>query len=623
MSTPQPAERRAEAEHLKTYALDNRVSTRQNWSEDVEVVIDGESVNGIITDISLRGVCVNIDGPPPSLKQQVTIINDDLGELITEVISVRQNRVALEFADFAAARVRALKTIAAHDISAKLGSLVATEIPGPTIHKVIEEVVAGIVRKNRAELAEGEMFDVCSDLFEEMSESIRSGTGPVAQVPDTSEPKAIEAPVRSQLLDVMDVIYSPLAQRIEPEAAAKIPKEQLPTAVRPLLTEVLDEFRISLNASEIEALLMMVVEEMVGLGPLEPLLRDKSVTDILVNGIDQIYVERNGHLEVSSARFRDRPQLDKVIDRIVTRVGRRIDTSSPMVDARLEDGSRVNVIIPPLSVKGPAISIRKFSTKSITFDVMAKNGSISSQMATVLKIAARCRLNILVSGGTGAGKTTVLNALSREIDHRERIVTIEDAAELQLQQPHVLTLETRNASVEGTGKVTMRDLLINSLRMRPDRIIVGEVRGGEANDMLQAMNTGHDGSLSTIHANTPRDALSRLEDLVTYDRSNFSVLGIRRQVASALDLLVQVARMRDGKRRITHVSEIVGLENDVVTLNELFHINYSARTDDERFVCTGFRPSFMDKAEYFGLGDMLMKAMQPDGAAAARRVSGG
>src|SRR5690606_14303352 len=326
-----------------------------------------------------------------------------------------------------------------------------------------------------------------------------------------------------------------------------------------IVSEILTEHKIQLNLIEQRELVEMMVNDMLGLGPLEPLLADERVTDIMVNGPKQVYVERGGKLELTDVQFRDNRHVMNIATRIVARGGRRVDESSPLGDARLEDGSRVNIIIPPLAIDGASISIRKFSKKRITLDVMQKQGNLSPAMATVLRIASRSRLNILISGGTGSGKTTLLTALSQMIDEGERIVTIEDAAELQLQQPHVVRLETRPPNIEGHGEISMRDLVKNALRMRPDRIILGEVRGSEAVDMLQAMNTGHEGTLGTIHANRPREALTRLENMIGMAGINLPTKAVRTQVASALDLIVQVSRMRDGVRRITHVVEVIGM----------------------------------------------------------------
>ena len=403
--------------------------------------------------------------------------------------------------------------------------------------------------------------------------------------------------------------------RIDSAAAAAMSRGELARRLRDLLASLLPELGLALNAAEARDLVTLLIDEMLGLGPLEPLLADETVTDIMANGPERIYVERAGKLELTRARFRDQAHMMAVIARIVTAVGRRIDESSPLVDARLADGSRVNIIIPPLAIDGPAISIRKFASKVIDLDRMVAQGNLSEPMATLLKIAARARLNILVSGGTGSGKTTLLNALSRLISPDERIVTIEDAAELQLQQPHVVRLETRPPNLEGRGEVTQRDLLRNALRMRPDRIILGEIRGAEAIDMLQAMNTGHDGSLGTIHANRPREALMRLENMVAMAGFNLPVPAVRAQIAAAIELIVQVQRMRDGKRRVVSITEITGMEGDVITTQELFHFRVEEAGADGTiagsFIGAGLRPKFLPKAEHFGLGDLLAAAVAP------------
>lgn len=408
-------------------------------------------------------------------------------------------------------------------------------------------------------------------------------------------------------------IQQVLLERIDTSAAANLPREQLRKEIFPITNEILAEQRLQLNATEREELIEQMLDDMLGLGPLEPLLGDESVTDIMVNGPKQIYVERKGKLELTDAQFRDNSHAMSVAQRIVTAVGRRVDESTPLVDARLKDGSRVNIIIPPLAIDGCSMSIRKFSKKKISLDVMEKQQNISSQMATVLRIAGRARLNIVISGGTGSGKTTLLNALSQTIDPGERIVTVEDAAELQLQQPHVVRLETRPANLEGDGEVTMRDLVKNSLRMRPDRIILGEVRGAEALDMLQAMNTGHDGSFATCHANRPREALMRIENMVGMAGMNLPSKAVKQQVASAIHMIVQISRMRDGQRRITYISEIVGMEGEVVTMQDLFTFQFRGEDENGKiqgdFVCTGVRPNFLSRAAYYGLDKELMEAM--------------
>jgi len=414
--------------------------------------------------------------------------------------------------------------------------------------------------------------------------------------------EAAKAQIQPLVLEHMDVA-----------AAAEMPRAAFEAQLTGWVKELLAETKIQLNFVEQRELVDSLVADMLGLGPLEPLIADETVNDIMVNGPKQVYVERRGKLELTDVQFRDDAHLMNVATKIVTRVGRRIDEARPLVDARLPDGSRVNIIIPPLALDGASVSIRKFSKKSITLDTMAASNSISPAMATVLKIAARCRLNILISGGTGSGKTTLLNALSRMIDSAERTVTIEDAAELQLQQPHVVRLETRTANLEGTGEITMRDLLKNALRMRPDRIIIGECRGEEALDMLQAMNTGHDGSMSTIHANTPREALTRLENMIGMAGINLPSKAVRTQIASAVHMICQVNRMRDGQRRVTHLMEVVGMEGDIITTQELFTYQFQGEGSDGKlrgaFQSSGIRPAFLPRAEYFGLDRALLEVI--------------
>jgi pilus assembly protein CpaF len=400
-------------------------------------------------------------------------------------------------------------------------------------------------------------------------------------------------------------------ERIDTSAAARMPREELARDLKGLVAELLGEMKIQLNASEREELIKQLLDDMLGLGPLEPLLADETISEIMINGPKQVYIENKGKLVLSDVQFRDNAHVLGVATRIVTAIGRRIDESTPLCDARLADGSRVNIIIPPLAIDGPVITIRKFAKKKITLDTMLKFNSISPTMAKILRIVGRCRLNILISGGTGSGKTTLLNALSQMIDHGERVVTIEDAAELQLQQPHVVRLETRPANLEGHGEITMRDLVKNALRMRPDRIIVGETRGGEALDMLQAMNTGHDGSLSTVHANRPREALMRLENLVGMASANLSPRAIRQQIAAAVDMIIQVSRMRDGSRRVTYISEITGMEGDVITMQDLYTCEVTGEAADGKltvdFKNHGLRPHCLPKAAYFGLDKQLME----------------
>jgi pilus assembly protein CpaF len=419
--------------------------------------------------------------------------------------------------------------------------------------------------------------------------------------------------VNSDIISTKDKIYALLMEQIDLTTASRLPRNDLKRQIIDLIGEIVMEQKLLINQVEQQLLANQIVDDMLGLGPLEPLLQDESITDIMVNGPHQVYVERKGKLTLTDVSFRDNQHVMGIAQRIVTAIGRRVDESSPICDARLMDGSRVNVIAPPLAIRGCSISIRKFSKKKITLDIMASQGNISPNVCKVLKIAGAVRLNIIISGGTGSGKTTLLNALSQLIDHGERIVTIEDAAELQLQQPHVVPLETRPANLEGAGEISMRDLVKNALRMRPDRIILGEVRGAEAMDMLQAMNTGHDGSMGTLHANTPREALTRLENMVGMGGINLPSKAVRTQITSAVNLIVQISRMRDGIRRITHVTELVGMEGDVIVTQDLFVYEFQGEDDKGRligeFKSTGLRPHFTRQAAYFGLDKALLEAM--------------
>ena len=410
-----------------------------------------------------------------------------------------------------------------------------------------------------------------------------------------------------------DQVYDQILARIEPAVAVRLSREDLVVRIEQLVGEIANQRRLLLNEQEQQSVAAEIVDDMIGLGPLEPLLHDESVSDILVNGARQIYVERRGKLVLTDVRFRNNAHVLHVAQRIASAIGRRVDESSPMLDARLADGSRVNVVITPLSLRGPCISIRKFTRSFLDFSKLVSFKSVSPELSRALEIAAQCRLNVLISGGTGSGKTTLLNAMSSLIEPGERIVTIEDAAELQLQQPHVVQLETRPPSVEGKGQVTQRDLVRNALRMRPDRIIVGEVRGAEAFDMMQAMNTGHNGSMSTVHANAARDALARIENMVMMANVSLPSRAIRGQMVSALDLIVQIERMRDGTRRVTELAEVVGMEGDVITLSSLFTFKYEGESADGSirgsFVPTGIRPRFLPRLEYYGLGPAFMKAI--------------
>jgi pilus assembly protein CpaF len=400
---------------------------------------------------------------------------------------------------------------------------------------------------------------------------------------------------------------------IDTNEAATLSREQLEQHLAPVLISIMADRRLSLSGAERRELLDSLIDDMLGYGPLQPLINDPTISEILVNQPDMVFVERKGVLERSSVKFQDEDHVRNIAVRIASRVGRRVDESTPMCDARLEDGSRVNIIIPPLSLKGTSISIRKFTVKRFGLHDLAKAKSMSPEMAQFLGVAVRSRLSVLISGGTGSGKTTLLNAMSSQIGPEERIITIEDAAELQLQQPHVVTLETRMANIQGEGAVAIRDLLRNALRMRPDRIIVGEVRGNEAVDMLQAMNTGHNGSFGTIHANSPRDALMRLENMAEMAQLGMSSHSIRSQIASAIDLVVHVERLPDGERRVTSITEVVGMSEGILATQELYTFNVADRWEDGAlqgaFKRTGLMPHFMRQAERTGFGALMKKAL--------------
>jgi pilus assembly protein CpaF len=394
-------------------------------------------------------------------------------------------------------------------------------------------------------------------------------------------------------------LHRKLLDKINLEALATIDNQRVRGEVRNALMQLIDGEQTLLSSVEKQQICEEVLDEVFGLGPLEPLLQDPTISDILVNTCKQVYVERRGLLELTNVSFRDDPHLIRIIDKIVSQVGRRIDESTPMVDARLADGSRVNAIIPPLAVDGPLLSIRRFSVDKLMPADLVDRRAMTTGMMEILEAAVKAKLNIIISGGTGAGKTTLLNALSSFINPKERIVTIEDAAELQLKQPHVARLETRPPNLEGNGAVRQRELLINSLRMRPDRIVVGECRGEEALDMLQAMNTGHDGSLTTVHANSPRDGVSRLEVMVSLANSNMQLVSIRQQIAGAVNLIVQASRLSDGSRRVVSITEVTGMEGEVITLQDLFVFEKRGLSPEGkvvgRFAATGIRPKFYEK----------------------------
>jgi pilus assembly protein CpaF len=416
---------------------------------------------------------------------------------------------------------------------------------------------------------------------------------------------AAPPPPRPQYIELKANVHRKLLNRLNLEALASVERSRAEAEIRTLLFDLIAEEGMPLSMTEREAILGDVIDEVFGLGPLEPLLRDATVSDILVNTYKQVYVERAGKLERLPTTFQDDRHLMRVIDRIVSGVGRRVDDSSPMVDARLPDGSRVNAIIPPLAVDGPLLSIRRFPAERLKAEDLVAIRSLTRPMLEFLQHCVRARMNMLISGGTGAGKTTLLNVLSGFISERERIVTIEDAAELQLHQEHVARLGTRPPNVEGKGAIRQRQLVINSLRMRPDRIVVGEVRGEEALDMLQAMNTGHDGSLTTVHANTPRDALTRIETMISMGAMNLPEKAMRHQISSAIQLVIQQSRMSDGTRKVVSVSEITGMEGDVITMQEIFCFEKLGVAQEGkvigRFRATGVRPKVCERLKASGI----------------------
>jgi pilus assembly protein CpaF len=405
--------------------------------------------------------------------------------------------------------------------------------------------------------------------------------------------------------DLKVELHQRLLGLINLSALDNMSREQIQDEVGDIVLEELDKQRHALNHAERRKLVDDVLDELLGLGPIEPLLKDNTITDILVNGHNSVFVERYGVLEPSPVRFKDEKHLIRIIQKIVSAVGRRVDESAPMVDARLADGSRVNAVVPPLALDGALLSIRKFAKVPISMARLIEIGSVPAPVAEVLKAVVAARLNVLISGGTGSGKTTMLNAMSAYIDNRERIVTIEDSAELQLQQTHVARLETRPANIEGKGEIIQRDLVKNSLRMRPDRIIVGEVRAGEAFDMLQAMNTGHDGSMTTVHANSARDALSRVEQMIGMSGIDIPARSARAQISSAIHAVVQIARLSDGRRKLISLSELSGMEGDVITMQEIFRYRQTGVSSDGvvqgRFEATGIRPRFLDQVMAHGV----------------------
>ncbi|MCU1275187.1 MAG: type secretion system protein [Bryobacterales bacterium] len=412
-------------------------------------------------------------------------------------------------------------------------------------------------------------------------------------------PNRNKTALRPEYQELKFTLHRKLLDKINLEALATIDNQRVRGEVRQAVISLIDGEQTLLSTVERQQISEEVLDEVFGLGPLEPLLQDPTISDILVNGHKQVYIERRGLLEITNVCFRDNGHLLRIIDKIVSQVGRRVDESNPMVDARLSDGSRVNAIVPPLAVDGPLLSIRRFGTDKMMPQDLVEKTALTAGMMQLLESAVKAKLNIIIAGGTGAGKTTLLNALSAFISPKERIVTIEDVAELQLKQPHVVRLETRTANIEGQGAVHQRQLLVNSLRMRPDRIVVGEVRGEEALDMLQAMNTGHDGSLTTVHANSPRDAISRLEVMVSLANANMQLVSVRQQISSAVHLLVQASRLSDGSRRVVNITEVTGMEGEVVTLQDIFVFEKRGVSAEGkvigRFSATGIRPKFSEK----------------------------
>ncbi len=411
---------------------------------------------------------------------------------------------------------------------------------------------------------------------------------------------------------IKEQVLPRLLERVDPEAASTLSKDELAEEFRPIILEVLAELKLTLNRREQFALEKVLVDELLGLGPLEELLSDPEISDIMVNGPEQTYIEKGGKLQIAPIQFRDEEHLLQIAQRIVNQVGRRVDQTTPLADARLKDGSRVNVIVPPLSLRGTAMSIRKFSEKPITLDMLKGFGSMNDPMCTALKIAGAARMNIVISGGTGSGKTTMLNALSKMIDPGERVLTIEDAAELRLQQPHWLPLETRPPNLEGQGAITIGDLVKNALRMRPDRIILGEIRGAECFDLLAAMNTGHDGSMCTLHANSPRECLGRMENMILMGDIKIPKEAISRQIAESVDIIVQVKRLRDGSRRTTQVTEVIGMEGDVIVTQDLFKFEYHDEDADGKIIgdwaSSSVRPYTLEKARQYGFDQPFLEA---------------
>ena len=441
-----------------------------------------------------------------------------------------------------------------------------------------------------------------------------AGPSPRAEAPSAPAEPPLDSRHSEEFYEVKSSIFSALIEAIDLSQLAKLDADSAREEIRDIVNEIISIKNIVMSISEQEELLDDICNDVLGFGPLEPVLARDDISDVMVNGAATVYVEVAGKIQRTGIRFRDNQQLLNICQRIVSQIGRRVDESSPICDARLPDGSRVNVIAPPLAIDGPALTIRKFKKDKLTLEQLVRFGSISPEGAEVLKIVGRCRINTIVTGGTGSGKTTLLNCLTRYIDTDERVITCEDAAELQLQQPHVVRLETRPPNLEGGGEITMRDLVKNCLRMRPERIIVGEVRGPEAFDLLQAMNTGHDGSMGTLHANNPREALSRLESMITMGGFALPSRTIREMICASVDVIVQAARLRDGSRRITHITEVLGLEGDVIITQDLFLYDILGEDANGKLIgrhrSTGIgRPRFWDRARYYNEEKRLAAAL--------------
>jgi pilus assembly protein CpaF len=454
------------------------------------------------------------------------------------------------------------------------------------------------------------------------SDSAKAAAPPPRPAAEIARPRTSSDGVRrsENFYDIKSTVFAALIDTIDLSQLARLDVESAREEIRDIVNDIIALKNIVMSIAEQEDLLEDICNDVLGLGPLEPLLARDEISDIMVNGAFHTYIEVNGKVQETSVRFRDNAQLMNICQRIVSQVGRRVDESSPICDARLPDGSRVNVIAPPLAIDGPTLTIRKFRKEKLTLDQLVKFGTITRDGATVLEVIARSRCNVLISGGTGSGKTTLLNCLTRYIEHDERIITCEDAAELQLQQPHVVRLETRPPNIEGEGEISMRDLVRNCLRMRPERIIVGEVRGPEAFEMLQAMNTGHDGSMGTLHANSPREALSRLESMITMGGFTLPAKTIREMIATSIDVIVQVERLRDGTRRITNVTEVIGTEGEVITTQDIFVYDIIGEDQNGRILgvhrSTGIgRPKFWERARYFNEDVRLANALDSANAA--------